>query len=319
METREKYSITVCGREELLARRGFDFIVFRADDTGRIISGFPNSMLQCGGESVYTCCFSGDGGREYLHKMLSGYSRSPFMMNTDRGCALIIRSMVPATNLCAALILEASADCMKSLAASGALDMVVLPPEPCGKTNFKNDYDPHEAEIAAKAYGYARGGFYGFGSDSVIPGSIESLQKASEIVRCLAYMACCACTCSADERVYNIWPFGVNRKFDGDIFTAFALMSLLACGRIGMRREARLKYSIIYGEPVIDIETEIFEEESCMPEIDECRRIADRRRLFFEYSFNKKPDGNIFKIRFSPIRYDWSVLGVKNGSVQISD
>ena len=87
---------------------------------------------------------------------------------------------------------------------------------------------------------------------------------------------------------------------------------MLAFGRAGIRREAKLRYGILHGEPIIDIEAEILDEVSYFPEIDECRRIADRRRLLFEYSFMKGRDKSVLKIRFSPVRYDWSVLGVKS-------
>lgn len=312
MEAAEKNGIRVCSREDLLNERGFSFLVFRADYAGHIVSGFPLSRFERDGVSIYGYDFKVFGVREYIQKMLSGYSRAPFLINADMGCALIIRSMTPATNLCAVLILEASVNCIKSLAASGALDLVVLPPGPCGRPGEKNKFNPREAEITERAYKHVKTGFYSFCSEDNLPNNAESLQKATNTVRSLAYLACCTCICTVDERVFNIYPFGTYRKFDSDIFTVFTLLSLLTLGRAGTKREAKLRYGILNGEPIIDIEAEILDEASYFPEIDECRRIADRRRLLFEYSFIKDRDKNALKIRFSPVRYDWSIIGVKN-------
>jgi hypothetical protein len=320
MVTAEKSSIFVLRRDELLAERGFDFLVFRADDTGRLVSGFPQNDIPCDGKSVYNCCFKGTGKREYILKMLSGFSRSPFLINTDYGCALIIRSMAPVSNLCAALILGASAGCINKLAAAGAFDLVILPPGPCGLTDGSSKNggkyipDPHLAEKITSAYRYAKGGFYSCTLDNTLSDSVEKIRKISETVRCLAYLSFCSCTFYTDERVYNISPSGVYRKFDSDIFTVFTMLSLLACGRLGLRREANFKYTFYNGEPVIEIEAELIYEAAGFPEFDECRRIADRRRLYYECSVIRDRNRNKVRIRFSPVRYDWSVLGVKSGA-----
>lgn len=323
METTEKIGIRDLCRDELLAERGFDFFVFRADDTGRLVSCFPQITFLSDAKSVYDCCLKGPGKRDYILKMLSGFSRSPFLVNTDKGCALIIRSMAPVSGLCAALILSSSVNYIKKLAAAGAFDLVVLPPGPCGLADDRLRStglpDPHEADMAEAAYRYAKGGFYSCAFDDPLSDSVESIRRISDAVRCLAYLAFCVCTCFADERVYHIWPSGIYRKFDCDIFSVFTLLSLMACGRLGLRREARLKYAFYNGEPVIEIESDIIDEASGFPEFDECRRIADRRRLYYECSVIKERGRNTVKIRFSPVRYDWSVLGVKNSTRVVYD
>jgi hypothetical protein len=323
METAEKIGTRDLFRDELLAERGFDFFVFRADDTGQLVSCFPQTIFSSDVKSVYNSCFKGPGKHEYILKMLSGFSRYPFLVNADKGCALIIRSMAPVSGLCAALILCSSVNCIKKLAAAGAFDLVVLPPGPCGLANdrLRNTGlpDPHEAEMAEAAYRYAKGGFYSCAFNDPLSDSVESIRKINDAVHCLAYLAFCVCTFLVDERVYHIWPSGVYRKFDCDIFTVFTLLSLMACGRLGLRREASLKYAFFNGEPVIEIESDIIDEASGFPEFNECRRIADRRRLYYECSVIKERGRNTVKIRFSPVRYDWSVLGVKNNTRIIYD
>ncbi|NLW74269.1 MAG: hypothetical protein GX057_05170 [Clostridiales bacterium] len=308
-------AVTVCSRDDLIAERGYDLLVFRADDTGRIISGFPHERLDSVGKCVYSGEFRGSERSEYVQRMLAGFSRTPFMITAETGCALVVRSMAPVANLCAAFIMKFLPDSLKALAQKGVFDMVVLPPGDCGRSRRRKNEQakPHETALAERMYGYVREGFYGFCSDDIQHNAGKIVDRILAAVGGLAKIACCRCVCSVEEEVFYAWPFDLIRKFDGDIFAAFTLLSLLACGRAGLCRDAKLKIGILNGEPVIEIETET-ENRGSFPEIDECRRIADRRRLLYEFSIikNRENDNSRIIIRYIPVRYDWSVLGIKS-------
>lgn len=308
-------SVTVCSRDDLIVERGYDLLVFRADDTGRIISGFPYERLDSIGKCVYSGEFRGSERSEYVQKMLAGFSRAPFMIAAETGCALVVRSMAPVANLCAAFIMNFSADSLKALAQKGVFDLVVLPPEEFSRSRRKKNEpaDPHEIALAEQMYRYVREGFYSFCIDDFERNVGDIIDGILAAVGGLAKIACCRCVCYVEEEVFDAWPFDLIRKFDGDIFAAFTLLSLMACGRAGLCRDAKLKISVLGGEPVIEIETEA-ENRGSFPEIDECRRIADRRRLLYECSIikNRENDNSKIIIRYIPVRYDWSVLGIKS-------
>lgn len=314
--------VTVCGRDDLIAERWYDLLIFRADEAGRIISGFPQARLSGAGRCVYNGEFRGSARREYIQRMLSGFSRAPFMIDAESGCALMVRSMVPVANLCAALILRISPDCVKTLAQRGVFDIVVLPPGEYGRSRRGKSEaaDPRELALAGRVYRCVREGFYGFNHKDFLSDAEEIISKAFLAAGGLARIACCRCVCMADERVFGTWPLDMSRKFDGDIYAAFTLLSLIVCGRAGIRRDAKLRFGIFNGEPVIDIETEV-DGSDTFPEIEECRRIADRRRLLFECSIvkNRENKNNTIKIRFIPVRYDWSVLGIKSETCLLYD
>ncbi len=303
----------VCGREDLLARRGFELVVFRADEHGKIISGFPASKLGRGGESVYGRDFKGLEVYKYIQKMLAGYSRTPFLIGGVRGCSMIVRSMVPAANICAALIFFASEECVCALAASGAFDLVVLPAQPGGDFDFLGGHDYSGAAEVERAYGFVKSGFYGYSPEYMRPGN-RGTQRLFDLIRGLAFIACCAAECRIDYNIFNAHGM-IGNRFDWDIFTVFTFLSLLACGRVGIMRDARIFCGVLNREIITDIETEVYCRSEYTPELEECQRIADRRRMLFEFSVIKKGGGYTLKIRFSPVRYEWSALGIKSANV----
>lgn len=335
--TLERRFLSECRREDIKDERGYDLLVFRADDTGRIIAGFPYSRFKSAGGSVFESALSAPGAREYFNEMLAGYSRVPYLCGAAGECAVIVRGMAAETNLCAALLLSVPLSAVNRLAGEGELDMVVLNPS-LGRTGSAKE-EGLSAAVIRRAYRILCDAFYtGGAGDADVSGTVlftgttglygtplasgaggsvgvsDLIKRGTGVVCALARLAACGCVCRTEEGLERCFGGGMRRrKFNWDIFRAFTLLSLLFCGRCGIRREAELSFVSRGGELVVEIECETGAEAWPSPELDECRRLADRRRLYFECSTHRSAGLRLTLIRFSPVVYDWSVLGVKGG------
>lgn len=290
-------------------------IVFRAIEGGRIISGFPYSCYERAGSSVF---IGGLAGTEsYFNEMMSGFFRMPYLCETRSGSAIVVRSLAAAASLCVALVFGIPLNNVLELAAAGELDGVVLPPQTGSFTNLLNEVPgTRETNIIRQAY---RNINTAFGSSvlseqNISKISVDMIQKEAEAACAIARLAACACVCRVDERVFNDFPGGrFHRKYNGDIFRGFTLLSLLACSRCSPRREAELIFTVRGGELLVEIECDVDNYPYPLPELDECRRLADRRHLLFDCAtYAVSDEKRKLNIRFSPVIYDWSVLGVKS-------
>lgn len=312
MITTTDTTLAQCRKDDLTRERGYDFLIFRADDSGRIISGFPHSRFMSTGLSAYTYEFPGGGRRDYIASMLAGYSRSPFLVTSQNGCTLIVRSMVPEANLCAAAVFPYMLDYMRTLATAGELDLVVLPPDSGAPYKGGHARAAGSDNNIRYAYGLIREGFYTFNPGDVYSGTFEIIRKAATAARSLALIASCKCSFTDGSMTNTSRVSGLHKQFCSDVFTVFTLLSLTACGRCGVRRDAEVSFTAVDGEFIVEIVCEINNDSTVFPELDECRRIADRKRLFYESSVSKTKNRSTLFIRFCPARYDWSVLGLKS-------
>ena len=238
----------------------------------------------------------------YLKEYLVGYNKKPLLMRAEGGYALVHGSLFPSTQMFLVNFIRNGnkGDFLNSAVLSELSEDILL---------FDIPYSRKGNRLGNETAGYLRDAinntnnlFKYFENTSYFSFSVcdENLKTTIESA---ALIAGCAVDLAVSGEVV------CDSGFDKYSLGAYLISILLLCRRCGKTRKADIFVSYCKEGVAFEISFDVLRDISELdsPELSSIGALAQRNNMIFEYLLF---DG-IFKVRFCPVRKDWSVIGVK--------
>ncbi len=238
-----------------------------------------------------------------LRRHLRSYTNTLFVCEADGGVYITVPSLYPASSLVPVFFFEDTSSVLRLLRECDP-SFYTLGSHTKPKTARISSIDPEFTEH-----------FFDFIGDmheifSCVELDVNSLcsEKRREYVlrQCarLSYFVECPIELTLSEALENAAVFP---KLDFQLFTAFLLTAFYSAKHRAMDRKAYITLDVLSDSLLIEVSFEMYRKAPRYAELSEWEHMAYEKNMLFEHSVGK----NILKIRFNPIRADWSLLGIK--------
>lgn len=292
--------IAMADSEWIMRQRFFsDCLLFDLADEGRIVACRCPAARQRTGESVFR--LMSREAQLLLMAHLRAYASRPLLVETVLGVGVIVTGLVPSAALGLLLIPDLSeADLLGLFSGEEGIEAVWQ--EALTERYRKEEpalLDPNTEAAHALRWEVECGSPRGETLWEE-PGTwriSEEIHRWSRLAGCLVLL-------TSEEDSF------ARTRFDRGLFSAFLLTVLLLCRRVSSHRGIKLSLEPRGKEMTACVQIPLRSARDVSEETAELlflRSLADRRRIPFDYTVSDL----LLCLRFTPIRPDWSYLGIK--------
>ncbi len=238
-----------------------------------------------------------------LRRHLRSYTNTLFVCEADGGVYIIVPSLYPASSLVPAFFFENASPVLRLLRECDT-GIYTLAPRTKPKTARISSIDP---EFSERFFDFIGEIHEIFSCVELDVNSLCSEDRREYVLRQCARISNftdCPIELSLGEALEAAREFP---KLDYQLFTAFLLTALYSAKHQAEDRTAHITLGILSGSLLVEVNFRLYRKAPHYREFSRWEHMAYEKNMLFEHSVGK----NILKIRFNPIRTDWSLLGIK--------
>ncbi len=245
----------------------------------------------------------GEEACAYLKEYLREYNKKPVLMKVRGGYALVHASIFPSTQMLLVNFIREGrkTDFLNTAVLSVLSEDISLFDIPHSRKS--NKLGKETAAELARVVNDVNDLFRYFENRSYFSFTVSD-DKLRTAIEAASSLVGCEVGLSVSGEVV------CDSGFDKYSFGAYLLSMLLLCRRLGKTRKADIFVSYCKEGAAFEISFDTFEDISELDskELSVMDALAQRNHMIFEYLSG----GGVFRVRFCPVRKDWSVIGVKS-------
>lgn len=275
---------------------------------GKVIASRAHTDILCDGSSFYDTLSKDD--RDFLISSLNLYERHLMLLDSSLGVCIVIPSMFAATRTFLVSIPSVSYIALATVIRSGLFGLVSVAPSLASRRDVGT---PTEDEISA-AETYCRRLISAYGTLNFEYLAEKTVAQAANILgeRALAISDYIGCVC----RVFLTDSLSQSRpkeRIDAYVTLGFIGAAAFFLRNASSARDMEITFDEGPEGLLVSISARLHRPyaDTNSPPLSQLSRVAGRMRIIFEHHEETVGSDCVFKLRFCPVRKDFSLLGIK--------
>ena len=240
----------------------------------------------------------------YLKEYLFSYPEKPLLLPTSRGYALVYGSMFPSTRMFFVSFIKAKNE--ETLLKAVSFDFLddILLFEPLEKSSGNRSKNTKSVCDGLEFVINNINNLFSKPENKMLIYGENCVEKLKSYIESASMIT----GCELNALVYSDAVF--TPEFDRYMFGAFLLSMLLLCKRLGKTKCAEVSLTACKEGLASEISFELSSVVSVasIPELSPFTYLARKNNMLFEYLL----EDNLLRVKFCPVRKDWSFIEVKS-------